>query len=102
MRQATINTDALDPDPILRCMPTNDLLKLDRVRSRRPSLRQTRSASVAAEMETLVSESAARTSSLRDAGRRLGLPPSPTFFIEFLISIHTNYNLAMNSCSRIP
>ena len=48
----------------------------NRVRSGRPSLRQTRSAIVAAEMKTLVSESAAGTSSAREAGRRFGLPPS--------------------------
>ncbi|GFT22814.1 hypothetical protein NPIL_443181 [Nephila pilipes] len=46
----------------------------ERVRSGRPSLRQTRSARVAAEMDTLVSESAAGTSSAWEAGRRLGLP----------------------------
>ncbi|GFT08077.1 hypothetical protein NPIL_90581 [Nephila pilipes] len=48
----------------------------DRVRSGRPNLRQTRSACVAAEMETLASESAAGTSSAREAGRRLGFSPS--------------------------
>ncbi|GFS61177.1 DUF4817 domain-containing protein [Nephila pilipes] len=48
----------------------------DRVRSGRPSLRQTHSARVAAEMEILASESAAGSSSAREADRRLGLPPS--------------------------
>ncbi|GFS98429.1 DUF4817 domain-containing protein [Nephila pilipes] len=48
----------------------------DRVRSGRPSLRQTRSARVAAEMETLASEYAAGTSSAREAVRRLEFPPS--------------------------
>ncbi|GFS97516.1 hypothetical protein NPIL_676891 [Nephila pilipes] len=38
----------------------------DRVRSGRPSLRQARSARVAAEMETLALESAAKTSSARE------------------------------------
>ncbi|GFU34113.1 DUF4817 domain-containing protein [Nephila pilipes] len=48
----------------------------DRFRSGRPSLSHTRSTCVAAEMETLESDSAAGTSSAREAGRRLGLPPS--------------------------
>ncbi|GFS85826.1 DUF4817 domain-containing protein [Nephila pilipes] len=45
----------------------------DRVRSGLPSLRKARSVHVAAEKETLVSESAAGTSSSRETGRRLGL-----------------------------
>ena len=45
----------------------------DRVRSGRPSLRQTRSAIAAAEMETLASESTAGTSSARKAFQTLGL-----------------------------
>ena len=53
----------------------------DRVRSRRPSLRQTRSAIVAAEMKTLASESAAATSSARETGKRLGLLPSTVWNI---------------------
>ncbi|GFW88581.1 DUF4817 domain-containing protein [Trichonephila clavipes] len=48
----------------------------DRERSGRSSLKQTRSVRVAAEMETLASESAAGTNSVLEAGRRLGLPPS--------------------------
>ena len=53
----------------------------DRVRSRRPSLRQTRSAIVAAEMKTLESENAAEIRSTREAGGRLGLPPSSALTI---------------------
>ena len=48
----------------------------DRARSGRPSLGQTLSAFVAAETDTLASESAAGSSSAREAGRRLGLPLS--------------------------
>ncbi|GFT77636.1 DUF4817 domain-containing protein [Nephila pilipes] len=48
----------------------------DRVRSGRPSLRQTCSVRIAAEMETLASESAVGTSSAWEAGRRLDLSPS--------------------------
>ena len=45
----------------------------DRARSGRPSLGQTLSAFVAAETDTLASESAAGSSSAREAGRRLPL-----------------------------
>ncbi|GFW99528.1 hypothetical protein TNCV_3417611 [Trichonephila clavipes] len=48
----------------------------DRIRSRRPNLRKTRSARIAAEMETLASASAVGTERAWEAGRRLGLPPS--------------------------
>ncbi|GFU03623.1 hypothetical protein NPIL_78351 [Nephila pilipes] len=46
----------------------------DRIKSRKPSL--SHSPRVAAEMETLASESAAGASSTREAGRRLSLPLS--------------------------
>ena len=76
----------------------------NRVSSGLPSLRQTRSVIVAAEMEALASESAAGTSSARklaDAWAYHHLRYG-TFFMEFLISIHTNYSLAMNFYHRIP
>ncbi|GFW02208.1 uncharacterized protein TNCV_4989211 [Trichonephila clavipes] len=71
------------PDPIFGCMSTNRTRMLsgkDKAllvkQSKRPSLRQICLARVAAEMETLASKSAARTSSAREAGRCLGLPLS--------------------------
>ncbi|GFS29166.1 hypothetical protein NPIL_655631 [Nephila pilipes] len=48
----------------------------DGVKSGIPSLRQTLSTRITAEIETLASESATRTSSAQEGGRRLGLPPS--------------------------
>ncbi|GFT65479.1 hypothetical protein NPIL_192681 [Nephila pilipes] len=56
------------------------------------------------EIETLESESAVGTSRAREAGRRLGLPPSSirNILMEFLISIHTDYSLSMNFYHRIP
>ncbi|GFT02100.1 hypothetical protein NPIL_685401, partial [Nephila pilipes] len=80
------------------------LRKLDRVRLGRPKLRQTRSALVEAEMETLASESAVGTSSAGDGGRAWAYrhPRYATFFIEFLISIHINYSVAMNFYRWIP
>ncbi|GFV69843.1 hypothetical protein TNCV_1204281 [Trichonephila clavipes] len=45
----------------------------DAARFGRLSLRQTRSARVAAEKETLASESAARASSARESGKRSGI-----------------------------
>ncbi|GFU42612.1 hypothetical protein NPIL_493361 [Nephila pilipes] len=48
----------------------------NRVRSGRPSIRQTSSVRVAAGMETFASKSTAGTRNAREAGRRLGLPLS--------------------------
>ncbi|GFT88970.1 hypothetical protein NPIL_461911 [Nephila pilipes] len=65
----------------------------DRVRSGRRSLRQTLSV-----RETLTSESSVGSNSALEVGRRLAYhhPRYATFFMEFLISIHTKYSLAMN------
>ncbi|GFT90137.1 DUF4817 domain-containing protein [Nephila pilipes] len=69
----------------------------DRVRSGRPSLRQTLSV-----LETLASESSVGSNSARKVGRRLAYyhPRYATFSMEFLISIHTNYSLAMSFTYR--
>ncbi|GFT74555.1 hypothetical protein NPIL_524271 [Nephila pilipes] len=91
IRQPIMNTDALDPDPVLRCMPT----KPDSGRPHKPCSAMRRNwisqgsckvlttkskaetfSAQAAELETLAPESAAGTSSAREASRRLGLPPS--------------------------
>ncbi|GFU14668.1 hypothetical protein NPIL_406251 [Nephila pilipes] len=71
----------------------------DRVRFGRPSLRQTRSTYTTAEIETLASESAARTSSAREAGRRLGLPPSSIRNIRHRVLNQYPYNL--QSCREL-
>ncbi|GFT56731.1 DUF4817 domain-containing protein [Nephila pilipes] len=71
----------------------------DRVRSGRPSLRQTRSARVAAKMETLASESSAGTSSAREAGIRLGLPPSSIHNI--LHGVLNQYPYKLQSCHEL-
>ncbi|GFT74240.1 DUF4817 domain-containing protein [Nephila pilipes] len=70
----------------------------DRVRSGRPSLRQTLSL-----RETLASEFSVGSNSAREAGRRLAYHhlQYATFFMEFIISIHTNYSLVMNFYRRI-
>ncbi|GFS41195.1 hypothetical protein NPIL_190931, partial [Nephila pilipes] len=70
----------------------------DCVRSGRPSLRQTISV-----RETLASESSVESNSAREADRRLAYHHLryATFFMEFLITIHTNYSLAMNFYRRI-
>ncbi|GFT06157.1 hypothetical protein NPIL_453531 [Nephila pilipes] len=70
----------------------------DRVRSGRPNLRPTHSV-----LETLASKSSVRSNSAREVGRRLAYhhPRCATFFLEFLISIHTNYSLAMNFYRQI-
>ncbi|GFT22383.1 hypothetical protein NPIL_462061 [Nephila pilipes] len=49
-------------------------------------------------METLASEFNAGSNSAREVGRHLAYhhPLHATFFMEFLISIQTNYSLAMN------
>ncbi|GFT62266.1 hypothetical protein NPIL_606631 [Nephila pilipes] len=93
-----------------RPLTVSDLIKLvqrfektgsleDRVRSGRPNIRQTLSV-----RETLALESSVGSKSSREAGRRLAYhhPRYATFFMEFLISIHTNYSLAMNFYCRIP
>ena len=71
----------------------------NRVRCGRPSLRQTRSAIAAAEMETLASESAAGTSSAREASRRLGLPPSSVRNI--LHGVFNQYPYKLQSCHEL-
>ncbi|GFS39148.1 hypothetical protein NPIL_558721 [Nephila pilipes] len=65
----------------------------DRVSSGRPNLRQTLSVS-----ETLASESSVGSNNAREAGKRLVYlhPRYAPFFMELLISIHTNYSLTMN------
>ncbi|GFT40396.1 DUF4817 domain-containing protein [Nephila pilipes] len=72
----------------------------DRVRSGRPDLRQAR----CSQNETLASESAAGTSNAREAGRRLGLPPSS--IRNLLHGVLNQYpyklRLAMNFYHRIP
>ncbi|GFT96806.1 uncharacterized protein NPIL_168841 [Nephila pilipes] len=70
----------------------------DRVRTGRPSLRQTRSVRVAAEMET-ASESAAGTSSARKAGRRLDLPPSS--IRNILRGVLNQYPYKLQSCHEL-
>ncbi|GFT63670.1 hypothetical protein NPIL_632691 [Nephila pilipes] len=53
--------------------------------------------------ETLASKSSLRSNSAREAGRRFSYQHAryATIFMEFLIRIHTNYSLAMNSYRRI-
>ena len=65
----------------------------NRVRSGRPSLRQTRSAIAAAEMETLASVSAAGTNNAQEAGRRLGSPPSSVRNILYGVLNQNPYKL---------
>ncbi|GFT14928.1 DUF4817 domain-containing protein [Nephila pilipes] len=70
----------------------------DRVRSGRPSLRQTRSARVAAEMET-ASESAVGAGSAREARRRLGLPPSS--IRNIFHGVLNQYSYKLQSCHEL-
>ncbi|GFY11421.1 DUF4817 domain-containing protein [Trichonephila clavipes] len=48
----------------------------DQTRAGRPCLKEARAPCIAVEMEAIASEAASRTSSAREAARRLGLPPS--------------------------
>ncbi|GFU17561.1 uncharacterized protein NPIL_260081 [Nephila pilipes] len=74
-------------------------MALDRVKSGRPSLRQKLSARIAAELETLASESSAGTSSPREAGRRLGLPPSS--ILNILHGVLNQYPYKLQSCYEL-
>ncbi|GFY54271.1 uncharacterized protein TNIN_79951 [Trichonephila inaurata madagascariensis] len=67
--------------------------------SRRASLRQTRSASIAAEMETLASEYATGIISTREAGRRLGLPSSS--IRNILHGVLNRYPYNLQSCHEL-
>ncbi|GFU07945.1 uncharacterized protein NPIL_499611 [Nephila pilipes] len=71
----------------------------DCVKSGQPHLRQTRSALVTAEMETLASESAAGTSSALEAVRRLGLPPSS--IRNILHGVHNQCPYRLQSCYEL-
>ncbi|GFS74011.1 hypothetical protein NPIL_245551 [Nephila pilipes] len=86
MRQAIINTDVLDQDPVHRCMPTKCTKRLSGKESYY-------SASVATEMETIVSELDADTSNAREAGRCFGLPPSSICNILHGVLNHYSFKL---------
>ena len=70
-----------------------------RVRSGGPSLRETLSAIIADEMKTLGLESAAGTSSERETGRRLGLPP---FSVRNILhGVLNQYPYKLQSCYEL-
>jgi hypothetical protein len=71
----------------------------DRVRAGRPRLREARAPRVAAEIETLATDSTAGTSSAREAARRLGLSPSSVRNI--LHGILDLYPYRLQSCHEI-
>ncbi|GFY19962.1 uncharacterized protein TNCV_2146551 [Trichonephila clavipes] len=60
---------------VLKCLEETGKLE-DRARAGRPCLKEARAPCIAVEMEAIASEAASGTNSVRDAARRLGLPPS--------------------------
>ncbi|GFV49145.1 DUF4817 domain-containing protein [Trichonephila clavipes] len=68
----------------------------DRARAGRPCLKEERAPCIAVEMEAIASEAASETSSVREAARRLGLPPSSVHNI--LRRILQLYPYKLQSC----
>ncbi|GFU80636.1 DUF4817 domain-containing protein [Trichonephila clavipes] len=71
----------------------------DRARAGRPCLKEERAPCIAVEMEATASEAASRTSSAREAARRLGLPPSSVHNI--LRRILQLYPYKLQSCHEL-
>ncbi|GFX19573.1 DUF4817 domain-containing protein [Trichonephila clavipes] len=76
----------------------------DRARAGRPCLKEARAPCIVVEMEAIASEAASRTSSAREAARRLGLPPSSVRnilrrILQLYIQIAITYKL--QSCHEL-
>ncbi|GFS84012.1 uncharacterized protein TNCV_2364191 [Trichonephila clavipes] len=71
----------------------------DRARAGRPCLTEARAPCIAVEMEAIVSEAASGTNSVREAARRLGLPPSS--FRNILRRILQLYPYKLQSCHEL-